>query len=106
VLFTGAYGFFVHGLNGQIVIPILALVLLVISLFAKIPGGAKWAGGLFGLVVLQVLLGMFAHGAASLGILHGLNALALFAVAVMAGRRVSAAVEDGSRRRVGLQEQT
>jgi len=95
--FTGLVGFVIHGMNGTMVIPLLALVLLVISFFAKVPGGAKWAGGILALVVVQVLLGMFAHVAPLLGPLHGINALALFAVAVMAGRRVSSAdTEDPS----------
>ena len=37
-----------------------------------------------GLVVLQVLLGLFGHAVPLLGALHGLNALLLFGVAVMA----------------------
>jgi len=89
VSFTGLVGFIIHGINGQMVIPLLALVLLVLSFFAKVPGGVKWAGGILALVVVQVMLGIFAHDAPLLGPLHGINALALFTVAVMAGRRVS-----------------
>jgi hypothetical protein len=101
VSFTGLAGFIIHGINGQMVIPLLALLLLVISFFAKVPGGVKWAGGILALVVLQVLLGMFGHGAPLLGPLHGINALVLFSVAVMAGRRVSsAAPEDESAGRL------
>lgn len=87
--FTGLVGFMIHGMNGTMVIPLLALVLLVISFFAKVPGGVKWAGGILALVVVQVLLGIFAHVAPVLGPLHGINALALLGVAVTAGRRVS-----------------
>ncbi len=32
-----------HGMIGMMLIPLLALVLLIISFFAKIPGGVKWA---------------------------------------------------------------
>jgi len=39
--FTGVVGFIVHGINGQMLIPLLAVILLIISFFAKIPGGAK-----------------------------------------------------------------
>jgi hypothetical protein len=102
--FTGAIGFFVHFVNGQLVIPALALILLIVSFFAKVPGGAKWAGGILGIVVLQVLLGMFAHGLPGLGILHGLNALVLFAVAFTAGRRAGIGAGDDARQRVGMQE--
>ena len=46
----------------------------------------------FGVTVLQVALGLFSHSVAGLGWLHGINALALFGTAVMAGMRVSRAV--------------
>jgi hypothetical protein len=49
----------------------------------------KWAAITFGLVVLQIALGLFAHSAYSLGALHGINAFALFGVALMAGKRVN-----------------
>lgn len=87
--FTGVVGFPIHFMNGMYLIPLLALILLIISFFAKIPGGAKWAGFVLLAVVVQVFLGLFAHGLPALGILHGLNALLLFGLAVMAGMRVS-----------------
>ena len=40
---------------GIMLIPLLALVLLIISFFAKIPGGVKWAGIVAWPVVLQSL---------------------------------------------------
>jgi hypothetical protein len=86
--FTGAIGFMLHGMIGMMLIPLLALVLLIISFFAKIPGGVKWAGIVLGLVVLQVALGLFGHETPYAGLLHGLNALILFSVAVQTGRRV------------------
>ena len=87
--FTGSIGFMLHGIVGMNVIPLLALVLLIISFFAKVPGGAKWAGGVFALAVLQVALGIFGHETPYAGLLHGFNALVLFSVATMTGRRVS-----------------
>ncbi len=78
-----------HGIIGMMLIPLLALVLLIISFFAKIPGGVKWAGIVLGLVVLQVALGIFGHETPYSGLLHGLNALILFTVALLAGRRVA-----------------
>lgn len=94
--FSGVAGFMIHGMNGEMVIPLLALVLLVVSFFAKVPGGVKWAAYVLLAVVVQVLLGMFAHGAPWLGILHGLNALVLFMVALTASRRVAGAAEPGT----------
>lgn len=86
----GGAGFMLHGMTGTLLIPLLALVLLVISFFARIPGGTKWAAIVFGLVVLKyalVLVGRIA-GLPFLGALHGLNALILFGAAVTAGIRL------------------
>lgn len=80
-------GFMVHGINGEMVVPALALLLLVVAFFAKVPRGVAFAGGVVGLVALQVVLGMLGHGIPGLGLLHGANALALFVVAVIAARR-------------------
>ncbi len=91
--FTGASGFMLHGMIGMMLIPLLALVLLIISFFAKIPGGVAWAAGVLGLVVLQVALGLFGHETPYAGMLHGLNALILFSVALQAGRRSSVTSE-------------
>ncbi|WP_432559016.1 hypothetical protein [Granulicoccus sp. GXG6511] len=84
--FPEAAGFMIHAMTGMFVIPLLALILLGVSLAAKIPGAAKLAGIVLILTVLQVLLGMFGHGMTTLAFLHGLNALALFAAALLAGR--------------------
>jgi hypothetical protein len=82
-------GLMVHGMNGMMIIPVLALLLLVVSFFAKVPGGVGWAALVLGLVVLQVVLGIFGHELAISGLLHGVNAMVLFAVAAMAGVRAS-----------------
>lgn len=86
-LFPEMVGFAVHGMNGMMIIPALALILLVISFFAKVPGGVKWAGFVLLAVVVQVALGMFLHSVSALGALHGINALILFSLATMAGVR-------------------
>jgi hypothetical protein len=81
--FTGSVGFMIHGINGEMVIPLLALITLVVSFFTKVPGSAKRGGMIFGLVVLQVLLGVFGHGVVALGPLHGINAFVVFSLAIM-----------------------
>ena len=85
--FTGVVGFMIHGITGEMVIPALALILLVVSFFAKVPGGVLWAGIVVLLTVLQVALGFLSFAVVGLGLLHGINALALFAVAAMAAHR-------------------
>jgi hypothetical protein len=79
--FTEERGFMIHGINGEMLIPLIALILLIISFFAKVPEGPKWAGMLFGGIVVQIALGIFAHGLPALGLIHGLWALLLFGLA-------------------------
>jgi hypothetical protein len=85
---TGAVGFMTNGINGQVVILLLAITLLAVSFTARLPGGASRAGAVFVLVVLQVLFGVFGHDTPILGALQALSALILFSVAVAAGRRI------------------
>ena len=84
--FTGVGGFIIHGINGMMIIPVLGLALLVVSFFAKVPGGVKIAALVLGAIVVQVLLGVFGHESAYIGALHGLNAFILFGSAVYAAR--------------------
>jgi hypothetical protein len=83
--FPEAAGFMLHGMNGMMVIPVVALILLVISFFAKIPRGIAWAGGVAALVALQVTLGILGHSISIAGLTHGINALVLFTVSLLAG---------------------
>jgi hypothetical protein len=80
-------GLMIHGMNGMMIIPVIALLLLVASFFAKVPRGIVYALGVVGLVALQIFLGLFGHEISALGALHGVNALILFTVALMAGNR-------------------
>lgn len=82
----GAIGVPIHGMSGMYLIPLLGLALLIISFFANVNGGTKWAGIVFGLIIVQVMLGIFAHGTPALGLLHGINAFLLFFAALSAGR--------------------
>lgn len=85
--FPEAAGFMIHGMNGMMVIPVIALLLLVASFFAKLPRGVAWAVAVAVLVALQVTLGILGHSVSIAGLAHGINALALFTVALLAGLR-------------------
>ena len=76
-----------HGINGSIVVPALAVLLVVVSFFAGVSRGVAWAVGVFAVVIVQVMLGFSAADLPALGALHGVNALLLFAVAFLAARR-------------------
>lgn len=82
-------GHLIHTIVGSGIIPLLAIVLLIISFFAKVEGGVRWALYVFGLVVLQFALAAVSFSAPAVGALHGLNAFALLGVASMAARKAS-----------------
>jgi hypothetical protein len=82
--FDGLTALIVHGINGMMIIPLLALLLLIVSFFAKVPRGVMWAGLVLLFVVIQVALGLLGHEQPIFGGIHGGNALLLFGVAVMA----------------------
>ena len=90
--FTGSFGFAVHAINGEMLIPLLTLILLVISFFAKVAGGTRWALYILGVVVVQVVLGVSQGDVPLLGLLHGANAFALLVVAIIAARRATTTV--------------
>jgi heme A synthase len=90
---TGAMIF--HALDGGVVL-LLSLALLVVSFFAKIPKGVRWAVIVLVATIVQIALGTLSHMLAAIGAVHGAVALVLFGVAVMAAMRARkpAAVEE------------
>jgi hypothetical protein len=82
-----------HSVVGMMIIPALALVLLIVSFFAGIPGGIQIAVLVLGLVVAQVVLGLVSFPVPWLGLLHGINAFVLAGVAGgLAGQRAARAL--------------
>jgi hypothetical protein len=87
-------GFAIHMFFvGLVLIPLTSLVLLIVSFFAKVPKGIMLAAIIFGLVILQVLVlpELSRTVGSGFGALHGVNALVLMGIAIMAGQRASAA---------------
>lgn len=97
-------GIMIHGLNGMYVIPLVSLALLGVAFAAKIPDGVKRAAIVLGAVVVQVALGFLGRSMTFLSLLHGLNALALFAAALLAAQVASrpAAIRSESPSVVGV----
>lgn len=87
--FTEARGFMFHGISGEMLIPLVGLVLLIVSFFAKVPEGPKWAGMLFGGILVEVVLGTVAQGVPALGFIHGFWALLLFWLAYRTAQQAS-----------------
>ncbi len=88
VAIDGAYsntGLDLHGIVGS-AIGVVVLVLLIVSFFTKVERGRTLAAALVGLVVLQFVLATVSFGVPVLGVLHGLNAMAIAAVAGIAAR--------------------
>ncbi|MGW7680267.1 hypothetical protein ACWGID_05980 [Kribbella sp. NPDC054772] len=77
-----------HSIAGS-AIALLALVFLIVSFLTDVPRGRVLAGIVVGLVVLQFLLAVVSFGVPALGILHGINGLAIAAVASMGSRRAA-----------------
>ncbi len=86
-------GHMIHGMNGMMVMPLLGLILLGVSFAAarSVPGARKWAGIVFGLILLQVALAFAAFIVTPLlGALHGINALLVLGSAARAAMLASA----------------
>ncbi|MQA80086.1 MAG: hypothetical protein GEV10_16645 [Streptosporangiales bacterium] len=82
-------GAMLHGIGGMYVIPVVTLALLVVSFFAHIAGGVKWALFIVLAVALQIAFGFVAFGLPAIGLLHGVNAFVILGLAVTAAMRVS-----------------
>lgn len=87
--FTGLVGFIIHGINGQLVFPLIVIIFLIVSFFAKVRGGIGLAVFILVAVAAQIALGIFAHEIPALGLLHGINALLILGAAVTAGQRAT-----------------
>lgn len=86
---TGSIGFAIHLVVGSYVLHGLALLLLVVAFFAKVPHGIRWAAAVFVLVFVQGSLGFSIRDLPYAGAVHGANALALLVVAVLCARRAA-----------------
>jgi hypothetical protein len=85
-------GFSAHAALGYIIF-LAAIVLLVLAFLARSEGPwrPKWSGLVLGLIVVQILFAWLRGGVAWLGVLHGMNALAVAGFAgSLAGREWAA----------------
>ncbi|MEV6285900.1 hypothetical protein [Kribbella sp. NPDC051770] len=80
-----------HSMAGT-AIGLLALIFLIVSFLTDVPRGRALAGIVVGLVALQFVLAVVSFGLPALGILHGINGLAIAGVAGAASRRAAAPV--------------
>jgi len=83
--FPGAMGFDIHTIAGERVLPVVALLLLIVSFFAKVSQGVVIALVTFALIIIQIAVTKF--GSAELGLFHGLNAFLIFGAAMAAAMK-------------------
>ena len=96
-------GHVIHGMNGMMIMPLLALLLFIVSFFAKIPSGVKWAGFVLLAVVAQVALAFGAFiVAAVVGFLHGMNALVIVGLSLHAARQTKLVEPENASREDAL----
>ena len=80
------FGPALHAINGTMVIPILSLALLIVSFFAKVHRGIRWALLIFAVVVVQIFLAFFSFETPAVGLVHGVNAFVVLGLALTAAR--------------------
>ena len=88
---TGAIGHFIHVMNGQFLIPLFGLLLLIVSFFAKVPKGVMLAVVIVVSIAVQVTAGIMADSMPYIGLIHGLNAFILFGAALAASSAAKSA---------------
>jgi hypothetical protein len=89
---SGDVGFMLHSIGADAA-ALVALLLLIVSFFAKIEGGVRAALFVFLDVVLQWVLAFVSFGVWAVGILHGLNAFLLFGLGMMAAAAATRSIK-------------
>lgn len=79
-------GLLVHSVVGQMVIPLLAIVLLIVALVGR--AGIRWAAWLLLAVLVQLILGYSSFELPGLGLLHGINAFVILGLAEIGARSI------------------
>lgn len=84
---TAGIGGALHYMGGMYAIPLVTIALLVVSFFARVKGGIKWALFILLAVAVQITLAFLSFGVPQIGALHGLNAFIIIALSVIAGTK-------------------
>ncbi|RZU66374.1 hypothetical protein EV379_2730 [Microterricola gilva] len=87
--YLGEIGFWIHAIVGAVVIPLAAVALFLVAFGVRVRGARLLAGIVLGLIALQVMAGFGLRDLPYLGLLHGVNALAVLLASVFAALRVS-----------------
>jgi hypothetical protein len=84
---SGGIGGALHGMGGMYAIPLVTIALVVVSFFARVAGGVKWALFVLLAVAVQIVLAFLSFMLPQIGALHGLNAFVIITLSVIAGTR-------------------
>ncbi len=88
-------GFNAHGLVGTLIVLLMLITLIVAAAGGIGPAQTKFVGVILALGVIQYLLGVVSTSAPAVGLLHGLNALAIFSTTgILAHRTWTAETRD------------
>jgi hypothetical protein len=93
---SGDVGFMLHSIGADAA-ALVALLLLIVSFFAKVEGGVRAALFVFLDVLLQWVLAFVSFGVWAVGIFHGLNAFLLFGLGMMAFAAANRSIKGTSR---------
>jgi hypothetical protein len=85
----GYAGLAFHYVVGQAIMPLLGLVLLICSFFTRARNAALWASAVVVSIIVEIVLGLAAFHGAAAGAAHGFLAIVIFAIAGIAGQRVT-----------------
>jgi hypothetical protein len=81
------HGFSVHVALGSIIVALMLLLVIVAAAGRLGKPWVQWTAGIFGLGIVQMLLAWLGDAVASLGFLHAVNALVIYAAVALLAHR-------------------
>jgi hypothetical protein len=87
-----------HAILGSVIVLLMIILLIVAAAGQLDMAKVRWAGIVVGLGILQYILGVVSPSVPVVGFLHGVNALAIFAVTGMLAHRTWTAERAGAEK--------
>jgi uncharacterized membrane protein YphA (DoxX/SURF4 family) len=95
--FQGSFGGFIHFfLVGTVLIPLIGLILLIVSFFAKVNRGVVLAAAIVVSIIVQYFSAVIADSTPWIGLVHGLNAFVLLGLSVAAANAAKSETPEGA----------
>lgn len=80
-------GFGAHSVLGYAIVLVMLLLVITAAAGRLGPNPLRFAGALLACGILQIIFGVVSENAPAVGVLHGLNALAIFALSGLLAHR-------------------